>query len=497
MALLEFKNVSKRFPGVVALDSVSWKAEGGSVHALCGENGAGKSTLLKILSGVYQPDEGCLVIDGKEGYFNSPPEAINAGIAVIYQELNLVPDLSVAENIYLGHFPASGGFVNKSELNDLARVSLKNVGLDVDPREKLGRLSLAQRQMVEIAKALSRNANIIAFDEPTSSLSSREVVQLFRLIEELRDAGKAVLYVSHRMDEVTTLCDACTVLRDGKHIETFTTMEGVDADKIVSCMIGRALEGGFGYESHRTDKVCLEVKEVMGPGLAEPVSLNVNAGEVLGIFGLVGAGRTEVLKAIYLEKQGQVTVNGNAVARKGPLSSIAAGIVFCPEDRKHEGIIPLLSVGENLNLSARRNKASAGFLNKAWEKQNATDMVAKLRVKTSSIANEIRNLSGGNQQKVILARWLSENVSVILLDEPTRGIDVGAKAEIYQIIRDLAKQGVAVILVSSELPEVMGVSDRILVMCEGKITGEMSHDEATEKGLLRMALPGGGVEASA
>ena len=481
---------------MVALDSVSWKAEGGSVHALCGENGAGKSTLLKILSGVYQPDDGCLVIDGKEGYFNSPPEAINAGIAVIYQELNLVPDLSVAENIYLGHFPSAGGFVNKAELNEKARESLKRVGLDVDPREKLGRLSLAQRQMVEIAKALSRNANIIAFDEPTSSLSSREVGQLFRLIEELRDAGKAVLYVSHRMDEVTTLCDACTVLRDGKHIETFTSMEGVDADKIVSCMIGRSLEGGYGYETFKTDKACLEVNNVMGPGLAEPVSLKVNSGEVLGIFGLVGAGRTEVLKAIYLERQGQVTVNGKPVRRGGPLASIASGIVFCPEDRKHEGIIPLLSVGENLNLSARRNKASAGFLNKGWEKQNATDMVAKLRVKTSSIANEIRNLSGGNQQKVILARWLSEEVSVILLDEPTRGIDVGAKAEIYQIIRDLAKQGVAVIIVSSELPEVMGVSDRILVMCEGKITGEMSHDEASEKGLLRMALPGG-VEATA
>jgi len=491
--LLSIRSISKGFSGVQALQDVSFEVAAGSVHGLCGENGAGKSTLLKVLSGVHLPDSGSIEIDGKQCGFRSPIDALDGGVAVIYQELNLIPEMSVGENIWLGHFSTKGPFVDFKELERKTRESLKRVGLEVEPSTRLGSLNIGQKQMVEIAKALTRNAKVIAFDEPTSSLSAREVDTLFGLIAELRSRGLAILYVSHRMDEVTTLCDACTVLRDGRHIETFASMKGVDAGMIVNRMVGRDLAAARTDTSREFGADVLELKDIAGPGLKEPVSLSVKSGEIVGIFGLIGAGRTELLKAIYLGKAGQVLVDKAAVPRSGPVSSIKRGIVFCPEDRKHEGIVPMLSVAENLNLSIRRTLAKLGiWIARKEEKSNASEFVEKLRIKTATLQTPISNLSGGNQQKVILARWLSERIKVILLDEPTRGIDVGSKAEIYAIVRDLATKGIGVLFVSSELPEILALSDRVFVMCEGRIAGSMATHDATEAKLLSLALPKGG-----
>ena len=460
---------------------------------MCGENGAGKSTLLKVLSGVHWPETGHIEIDGRAHRFRTTWEALDAGVAVIYQELNLVPEMSVAENVWLGHLSRKGPFVDRHELERKAKESLRRVGLDVNPWTRVGSLSLAQRQMVETAKALSRNARVIAFDEPTSSLSAREVDTLFALIRELRDRGLSVLYVSHRMDEVVQLCDACTVLRDGLHIETFATMEGVDAGLIANRMVGRELIHVKSDTPSEYGPPVLEVRDVHGPGLAEPVSLSAREGEIVGIFGLVGAGRTELLKAIYMGREGEVLVRGVPTRRRGPEASIRAGIVFCPEDRKKEGIVPMLSVSENINLSIRRALARL----RVWiaarrERENAQTFVERLRIRTGSLQTPVVNLSGGNQQKVILARWLSEDVKVILFDEPTRGIDVGAKAEIFAIIRGLAAQGIGLVFVSSELPEILALSHKVIVMCEGRVTGVMPTAEATEQALLELALPKSG-----
>lgn len=462
------------------------------MHGLCGENGAGKSTLLKVLSGVHQPDSGSLDIAGKSCTFRSALDALNGGVAVIYQELNLVPEMSVAENVWLGHYSTRGPFVDFKELQRKTTESLRRVGLDVPPTTRVGTLSIGQKQMVEIAKALTRNAKVIAFDEPTSSLSAREVNTLFGLIEELRSQGLAILYVSHRMDEITKICDACTVLRDGKHIETFASMNGVNAAMIVNRMVGRELAAAMVDTTRQAGDEILELRDVVGPGLAEPVSLTVRQGEIVGVFGLIGAGRTELLKAIYMGKQGEVLVANSRVPRKGAGTSIRNGLVLCPEDRKQEGIVPMLGVAENLNISIRRSLAKLGFwISRGAEKENATTFIDRLRIKTASLNTPISNLSGGNQQKVILARWLSERVKVILLDEPTRGIDVGSKAEIYALVRDLAGKGIGVLFVSSELPEILALSDRVYVMCEGRIAGAMPTREATEPKLLSLALPKG------
>ena len=491
--MLSIHSLSKGFSGVQALQDVSFDVAAGSVHGLCGENGAGKSTLLKSLSGVHRPDTGSIEIDGKACNFRSAIDALDGGVAVIYQELNLIPEMSISENVWLGHYSTKGPFVDFKELARKTRESLKRVGLDVEPSTRLGSLSIGQKQMVEIAKALTRNAKVIAFDEPTSSLSAREVDTLFGLIKDLRDRGMAILYVSHRMDEIESLCDACTVLRDGKHIETFKSMEGVTPAMIVNHMVGRDLAAARTDTSREFGDNVLELRDVAGPGLKEAVSMSVKSGEIVGIFGLIGAGRTELLKAIYLGTAGQVLIEKTPIPRKGPVGSIKSGLVFCPEDRKQEGIVPMLSVAENLNLSIRRTLAKLGI----WraikeEKENAADFIGKLRIKTASPQTPISNLSGGNQQKVILARWLSERIKVILLDEPTRGIDVGSKAEIYAIVRDLARKGIGVLFVSSELPEVLALSDRVFVMCEGRIAGSMLTHEATESKLLSLALPKGG-----
>lgn len=490
---IAFGNISKQFPGVLALNNISFGVPEGSVRGLIGENGAGKSTLLKILSGAHPATSGTLKINREVQHFTSTGDAIDAGVAVIYQELQLVPEMTVAENLYLGHLPGWLGWVDKKKLRDDSLQQLERLGEKIDPKTRLGRLPIAQRQMVEIAKALSRGAKVIAFDEPTSSLSERETERLFKIIRELRDDGCVVLYVSHRMEEIFNVCDSTTVFRDGQHVETFTSMEGVTHDILVNRMVGRDIEDIYNYQPRPHGEPVLQVDGVIGPGLTKPVSLEVKAGEIVGLFGLVGAGRSELLKLLYgavHNEAGSVRLDGAEVNISSPAQAIKAGIALCPEDRKQEGIIPIRSVQENLNLSARRHHCRLGFwINRLWERKNVNEQINKLAIKTPSPAQPIQYLSGGNQQKVILARWLSEEVRVMLLDEPTRGIDVGAKNEIYSIIYELAQQGMAVVVVSSDLPEVMGLSDRIVVMREGELVGSVPREEADEEKILHMALP--------
>ncbi len=495
-SFLEFRNISKHFPGVQALDGVSFGVREGSVHGLVGENGAGKSTLLKILSGAHPPTSGSVLLSGQEVGFSSPRDALDAGIAVIYQELNLVPDMSVAENLLLGHLPQRRGFIRREKLFQTARGMLDYLTENIDLNVKVKRLPIAQRQMIEIGKALLHNAKVIAFDEPTSSLSGMETKQLFRIIEALRAEGCAIIYVSHRINEIFEICDALTVFRDGRLIETFERMSSVTHDMVVSRMVGRSIEDIYGYRSRETGETVLDVQAVSGPGVSEPASFSVRKGEIVGFFGLVGAGRSELMRIIYgVEKAiaGKVLLNGKQVLIDSPAKALNVGIALCPEDRKLEGIIPVRDVKENINISVRKQFVRAGFfLNKARERENAADFIEKLQIKTPSMEQLAGNLSGGNQQKIILARNLSIRTAVIILDEPTRGIDVGTKSEIYRLIYSLGERGMAVVVVSSELPEIIGICDRIIVMSKGAIVAEVPRAQATEETILHYALSGHG-----
>jgi len=490
---LGFDGLTMEFPGVRALDHVSFGVRAGSVHALMGENGAGKSTLLKILSGAYSPTAGCVRLAGQPKVFASTAEAIAAGVAVIYQELHLVPEMTVAENLLLGRYPRRGALLDRAALRAEAVRLLQLVGEDISPDTRVGRLPLAQRQMVEIAKALGRGAQLVAFDEPTSSLSEKETRRLFEIIRDLRARGHAILYVTHRMDEVFELCDAATVLRDGRHVVTHDALAGVTRDALVKSMVGRELTNVFNYRPRPHAPDGLAVRQLAGPGLRAPVSFDVARGEIVGFFGLVGAGRTELMRLLcgaVSPVGGEVRVHGAVVAGGSPRTAIRAGLVFCPEDRKKEGIIPVRSVAENINLSARRSRLHAGFfLQNDWERTNAAAQIARLGVRTASPDTPIRLLSGGNQQKAILARWLSEKVRVVVLDEPTRGIDIGAKSEIYALIQELAAAGASIVIVSSELPEVLGIADRVLVMREGVVAAEFTRATATPEAVLHAALP--------
>ena len=490
---LSFRGIGKTFPGVKALQDISFDCYAGQVHALMGENGAGKSTLLKILSGFYAPSEGSIVLRGEPVTFADTPAALNAGVAIIYQELHLVPEMSVAENIYLGQLPHKAGFVNRSLLNYEAKLQLEHLGLDIDPSTPLKYLSIGQWQMVEIAKALARNAKVIAFDEPTSSLSRREIDNLFRVIRELRAEGRVILYVSHRMEEIFALSDAITVFKDGRYVRTFDDMEQVNHDSLVQAMVGRDLGDIYGWKPRDHGAERLRLEGVKAPGVRTPISLSVRSGEIVGLFGLVGAGRSELMKGMFggtRITEGNVQIDGEIININKPADAIRAGMMLCPEDRKADGIIPVHSVRDNINISARRKHISAGCLiNHRWETDNADSHIRALNIKTPSAEQLIMNLSGGNQQKAILGRWLSEEMKVILLDEPTRGIDVGAKHEIYNVIYALAAQGVAVLFASSDLPEVLGLADRIIVMREGEIAGELLHGEANEQQALSLAMP--------
>lgn len=489
---LEFDNIHKEFPGVKALQGVSFKCYEGKVHALMGENGAGKSTLLKILSGNYTATSGKLHIGGRTVNFRNTKDALLAGVAIIYQELNIVPEMTVAENLCLGQIPNTFGVVDQKSLLKQTQKYLDKLDLNILPTTPLKELSIGQWQMIEIAKALSRGAKIIAFDEPTSSLSAPEIEKLFKIITELKSEGKVILYVSHRMEEIFQISDEITVLKDGQFVETFSDLSKINNDVLVRSMVGRNLGDVYNYRPRELGDIRLNIKELSGTKLQGNFNLQVRAGEILGLFGLVGAGRSELLKIIFGAdpiKNGQIELDGNAIKICSPKDAIGQGIVLCPEDRKKEAIIPTASVGENINISARRSHNFMKFIiNERWEKQNAEKQRVQMNVKTPSIEQLIINLSGGNQQKVILGRWLSEDIKILLLDEPTRGIDVGAKSEIYDLIFRLADEKLAIIVVSSDLPEVIGLADRIMVMRAQKITGVVDRKDATEENILKLAM---------
>lgn len=491
---LTFKNISKFYPGVKALTDVSFGVAKGAVHGLMGENGAGKSTLIRILSGDQQPNSGEIIIDGAVQKYASVRDAFDAGVIVIHQELQLVPELSVAENLWLGRFPAKAGFINFKALVNAVKDKLQQIGIDIDPATKVAHLSIGERQMVEIAKAVMLDARIIALDEPTSSLSSRESEILFRLIGRLKAEGKIILYISHRLDEIFELCDSLTVLRDGKLAAHHPSLENVTRDQIISEMVGREISNIWGWRGREiSSEIRLKVDAIHGSKLAKPVSFEVRAGEVLGFFGLIGAGRSEMSRLIYgadARRGGAVHVDGSVVKADDPRSSIRAGVVLCPEDRKFDGIVQGRSIEENIAISARRHFSPFGLIRPKKEAELAETYIAKLRVRTPSRKQDILNLSGGNQQKVILGRWLAEqDIKVLIIDEPTRGIDVGAKAEIYEILYQLAESGMAIVVISSELPEVMGISDRIMVMCEGRIAASFDRANFNDRAILAAALP--------
>ena len=493
MAFLEFKGISKGYPGVQALSDVSFDVERGAVHGLMGENGAGKSTLIRVLSGDQAADSGSIVIDGVEQRYSSVRDAFHAGVIVIHQELQLVPELTVAENLWLGRFPGKAGVIDAKTLIETVRTKLKQIGIDVDPAAKVSSLSIGARQMVEIAKAVMVDARVIALDEPTSSLSSSESEILFSLIDRLRANGTVILYVSHRLDEIFRLCDSLTVLRDGKLAAHHPKIADTTREQIISQMVGREISNIWGWRERPLGGVRLEAKGLSGSKLPNPVSFSVRRGEILGFFGLIGAGRSEMARLLYgadHRHQGSVSIDGVAVAPNNPKAAISAGMVLCPEDRKFDGIIQGRSIEENIAISSRRHFSPFGILNPKKEASVADQFITKLRVRTPSRKQDIVNLSGGNQQKVILGRWLSEQgVKVLVIDEPTRGIDVGARAEIYNLFYELAEAGRTVIIVSSDLAEVIGVSDRIVVMKEGRIAGEVTKAQATPDALIKLALP--------
>ena len=493
-SLLAFESIGKTFPGVRALSDVSFTVNTGRVHGLLGENGAGKSTLLKILGGEYFPDEGRILIDGQPRSFRNSGDSIGAGIAIIHQELQYVPELSVCENILIGRLPNRFGFVRHRAAREWVKQQLERLGVDLDPDARLRHLSIGQRQMVEICKAILRNARIIALDEPTSSLSHSEVDTLFRLVKDLRAQGKGMIYISHRLDEIFELCDDCSILRDGCKVAEFNGMQGVTKEALVSRMVGREIRDIWGYRPRAVGQTRLEVRKLEGKGLTAPASFKVGAGEIVGFFGLVGSGRSELMRLIYGAERrtaGELLIDAVPMRSYDIPASIRSGIALCPEDRKEEGIIACRSVAENINISCRRHYRRLGlFTNDGKEVENARQYIDRLKIRTPSARQEIRLLSGGNQQKAVLARWLAEqNMRVLIIDEPTRGIDVGAKNEIYSVLYELAERGMAIVMVSSELPEVMGVADRILVMRQGRLVGEVTRDEASEARILELALP--------
>lgn len=492
-ALLSYSGVGKVFPGVVALDGVSFSVRPGEIRALMGENGAGKSTLLKILAGEYRPDSGGLTVAGEPVAFASPRDSAAAGVSIIHQELHLAPDMSVAENLLLGSYPTKGGLLDKAAIRARAGEILKRLGEDIDPDTPVSALSIGKRQMIEIGKALLRDARIIAFDEPTSSLSARETKTLMRIIRDLAAEGRAILYVSHRMEEVFALCDSVTVLRDGRHVVDYPRMADLPEAQLISDMAGRAIADIYDYRARPLGDEVIAAEGLLGPGLSRPVDVTARKGEILGFFGLVGAGRSELFKLLYgavAPTAGRVRLHGAASSVNSPRDGIAAGMALCPEDRKGEAIFPLASVRENI-VVAPRNLAGRikAFLNMGAEAKQADDLIALMRVKTASAATAIGSLSGGNQQKAVIARWLAAESNILLMDEPTRGIDVGARSEIYGHIYRLAESGKTVLFASSDMPEVMGVADRIVVMCEGAVAGIVPRDEATPDLLLRLALP--------
>ena len=493
--MLEVRDVVKRFPGAVALDGVSLEVRPGEVHALVGENGAGKSTLIKVITGVYRPDSGAVRFAGQHLELASPLDAQQAGIQAIHQEIGLVPSMSVARNLFLGREQRTRlGLLDHAAIQRAAERTLRSYGVRIDVRRPLGSLSVAAQQMVALARAVSVDARLVVMDEPTSSLEPREVATLFGVIDRLREEGIAVIYVSHRLDELYRVCDSVTVLRDGRVVHD-GSLTGLDRLKLVSLMLGRdistvrsdGLTRFSGRHGERADAPVVEARELSRRHVLDRVSLTIHPGEVVGLGGLLGAGRTETAKAIAGALPldgGQITVAGAAVRRGSPVASVRAGIALLPEDRKAEGIIPGLSIRENIALAALPRLSRAGLVSEPRIDRIVEVFMKRLRIRATGPSQRVAELSGGNQQKVLLARWLATGPKVLLLDEPTRGIDVGAKAEVQALIDELAEEGLGVLLISSDLEELVEGSDRVVLLRDGAVVGELHGDEVTEHGVM-------------
>jgi ribose transport system ATP-binding protein len=487
--LLEMRGISKRFPGVQALDNVWFELARGEVHVLLGENGAGKSTLMRVLSGACARDAGEVLLDGEPIDLQSPREAQARGISTIYQEFNLVPHLSAAENIYLGREPSRGGVINRRQLIDAARRLLESLGTTIDPAARVKDLSVAEQQMVEVAKALSIDARILIMDEPTSALTESEIDELFAAIARLTARGVSVVYISHRMEELARVGQRATVMRDGRHIATLPLPAPIP--ELVRLMADRDVSDHFPEPTRVRGKELLRVEHVSrGPRLRD-VSVTLHRGEILGVAGLLGAGRTELARVIAgadIPEQGRILLEGRPLRLRAPSDAIRAGIGLVPEDRKRHGFVPGQSVTANFALPQLRRLCRAGVIDRRREQELASRWIGDLRIKTPTPATRVVTLSGGNQQKVVLGKWLAAGADLLIVDEPTRGIDVATKMEIYQLLDRLAAQGAAILMISSDLPEVLGMSDRVLVMHQGRVQALFERREATQARVLQAAL---------
>lgn len=488
--IVELEYINKSFPGVKALDDVSFNLKSGEVMALLGENGAGKSTLMKILSGIYTRDTGDMRIFGKKVYEMTPKKAQELGVAIIHQELNMCAHLSVAENIFLGREITRSGVLSDREMNKRAEAILDRLNIDISPETIVGDLAVSKQQMVEIAKALSINAKILIMDEPTSALTSKEIDDLFKIIKKLRNEGCGIIYISHRLEELQHIADRVTIMRDGKYI---TTMNFADAtmEEIITYMVGREIKEKFPrLDVERGNKI-LEVKNLNAGRLVRDINFELYEGEIVGIAGLMGAGRTETTRAIFgvdPKESGEIILDGRAITIKKPMDAIRAGIVLVPEDRKKDGLCTKLSIRDNIALpNLDFICGPAGVVDRKKEMAMVDKAISDLMIKLPNAEVDAGSLSGGNQQKVVVSKWLARNSRVVMFDEPTRGIDVAAKVEIYNLMNELKKQGICVLFVSSEMPEIMGISDRILVMCDGKITGEFDIKDVTQNLILEYA----------
>lgn len=500
--ILEMKNITKEFPGVIALDKVDFRVKEGEIHGLVGENGAGKSTLMKILSGVYPTGsyEGKILINGDEKEFSSIKDSEKEGISIIYQELALVKQLSVLENIFLGNEINKNGIIDFDQAFIQTEQILKEVNLNINPATKVLNLGVGQQQLVEIAKTLSKETRILILDEPTAALTETETENLFNILRNLKEKGVTCIYISHKLDEIFEISDSVTVLRDGKTISTNKTFE-LTRDKVISYMVGREMTQLFPWQEHKIGETVFEVRNwtVYNPEIPDKILLNnisfeAKKGEILGIAGLMGSGRTELAKSIFgafgKKRTGQIFIEGEPVVINNPRDAIDSGISYCTENRKEEGLNLEMDVKENITMASHNYISKRGVIDRSIEIHDSEEYVEKLSIKTPSIEQKTKNLSGGNQQKVCLAKWLMTEPKVLILDEPTRGIDVGAKQEIYNLMNELVAKGICIIMISSELPEIMGMSDRILVMHEGQISGALLREESTQEKIMNYATGG-------
>ncbi|MDD7728947.1 MAG: sugar ABC transporter ATP-binding protein [Clostridia bacterium] len=489
--ILTMKGIDKSFPGVHALDHVDLEIRKGEVLALMGENGAGKSTLMKVLTGIYTKDSGTITYEGKEVEFSSPREAQEAGIVIVHQELNMMNHLTVAQNIFIGREMMNGKLINDSKMNEEAAKLFRQLNIDIDPKEKMGNLTVGKQQMCEIAKAISHEAKVIIFDEPSAALTEAEIEELFKIIRDLRDKQLGIVYISHRMDEIKVITDRVTVMRDGGYVGTLITKE-CTKDDIINMMVGRVI-----YEDPKTESnvapdapVVLKVDHLKAGKMVQDVSFELHKGEILGFSGLMGAGRTETARALFgadPKESGDIYVNGKKVDIKSPMDAVKCGIGYLSEDRKRFGIVVGKSVAENSTMANLDEFMSGIFINKKKEAEVAQKYVESLKTKTPNVDQLVVNLSGGNQQKVVIAKWLVRNCDILIFDEPTRGLDVGAKSEIYHLMNELVAEGKSIIMISSEMTEILRMSDRIVVMCEGKKTGEIDISEATQENIMHAA----------